>query len=319
MPKPNFLIIGAQRAGTTSLFNYLKQHPDIYGSKMKEPRFFLFDGENPKFDGPEKEKSAARFQELRQISITNFQDYCELFHAATGQKAIGEASPHYLYCPRAAERIRHYLPDTKIIAILRDPVERAYSNFFLQGPSAKMQSIAKFAQAVREEENHRLDDIWDGAIHYVRKGFYYTQLMRYYKAFNQNRIRVYLHSDMRDNPHGLLQDIFRFLEVDDTFITDMSKRYSESSRKVAESPSMNKLFLKKILGTLARPFFSDEVRHSIHQKLVSYFESRNASSVMPLLPSELRGKLIETYREDIIKLQDLLQRDLSQWLRVEKN
>ena len=77
MPKPNFLIIGAQRSGTTSLFAYFKQHPDIYMSQKKEPRFFLFDEEIPKFSGPEKEKSEARYLALRQDSVTKFEDYCD--------------------------------------------------------------------------------------------------------------------------------------------------------------------------------------------------------------------------------------------------
>ena len=319
MTKPNFLIIGAQRSGTTSLFRYLKQHPDIYMSKMKEPKFFVFDGEDPQFEGTEKEPSKARYQALRQASITNFQDYCGLFVGATGQKAIGEASPHYLYCPRAAERIRYYLPDAKVIAILRDPVERAYSNFFLQGPRDAKQFIAMFTQAIQEEENSRLDDIWDGEIHYVRKGFYYTQLKRYFDIFDQNRIGVYLYSDLEDNLPGLLQDIFRFLEVDDTFTPDTGERFSNSGRHVAVDPSLKKLLEKKWLKTIARCLFSNEVRYSIRHKLGYFFEPKKERFVKPLLPLDLREKLIETYREDIEKLQDLLNRDLSQWLQVEKD
>jgi len=319
MSKPNFLIIGAQRSGTTSLFKYLQQHPDIYMSQKKEPRFFVFDEENPQFAGSEKEKSEARYQALRQASVTNFQDYCDLFRNVTSQKAIGEASPHYLYCPRAAERIRYYLPDTKIIAILRDPVERAYSNFFLQGPTDAKQFIAKFTQAVRKEENNKLDDIWDGAIHYVRKGFYYSQLMRYYNIFDQNRIKVYLYDDLNENLTGLMQDIFRFLDVKDTFIPDTSMRFSDSARKVVGNTFLAKLLAKQWPKTLARHVFSNKYRHSIQQKLITYLDSTKKNFIKPALPPELRKQLIEIYREDTLKLQDLLQRDLSKWLQVEKN
>ena len=122
MTMPNFLIIGAMRAGTTSLYHYLKQHPQVYMSPVKEPRFFALEGEKPDPGRPTDER-------LMNHSITDIEAYRALFQAVSKETAIGEASPLYLYSPKAPERIRHYIPDAKLIAVLRDPVERAYSHF----------------------------------------------------------------------------------------------------------------------------------------------------------------------------------------------
>jgi hypothetical protein len=122
MTMPNFLIIGAAKSGTTSLHHYLKQHPQVYMSQIKEPSFFAFEGTKPAIPGPWKRWAAHNF-------ITDIQAYRSLFQGVSDEVAIGEASTIYLVHPTAPQRIRHYVPDAKLIAILRDPAERAYSNY----------------------------------------------------------------------------------------------------------------------------------------------------------------------------------------------
>ncbi len=119
MNKPNFLIIGALKAGTTSLFNYLMQHPQIYMSPVKEPKFFALVGE---YLDPKK-------REILGKCVVDIEEYRALFDNVTTEKAIGEASAIYLSSRRAPGRIQHYILNVKLIAILRDPVERAYSHF----------------------------------------------------------------------------------------------------------------------------------------------------------------------------------------------
>ena len=121
MIMPNFLLIGAAKAGTSSLYGYLKQHPQIYMSPIKEPRFFALEGETLNFNGPTRG--------INQTSINTLEAYSQLFQKVTTEKAIGEASTIYLSSPKAPERIKHYLPDVKLIAILRDPSERAFSSY----------------------------------------------------------------------------------------------------------------------------------------------------------------------------------------------
>ena len=121
---PNFFIIGAQKAGTTSLYRYLDQHPEIYFSPFNEPRFFAReinpDGEVvvQRFGGP------SRRQPPR---LANLDAYRALFRGVEGERAIGEASPTYIYAPGTAERIKKYVPGARAIALLRNPADRAYS------------------------------------------------------------------------------------------------------------------------------------------------------------------------------------------------
>ncbi len=319
MTLPNFLIIGAQRSGTTSLYNYLRQHPQIFMSPIKEPRFFVFDGEEfPSQGKDEASPSAARYQNFRQRSIWSFDDYCALFQGVRDEKAIGEASPHYLYHPRSADRIKARLPGVKLVAILRDPVERAYSNYFLSIRDNKRQVVSDFIEKAREERKLNMDNIWDGSKHYLRKGFYAAQLIRYHKVFPPNQMRVYLYEDLKSNLHNLIQDVFRFLEVDDSFIPDMSSKFSTSGQVMKNKKHLQFLSNRRWLIGLSKMMLSDEIRHEVLKKISLCINSRNEEIVTPPLPPELRSELIQIYRDDILRLQDLIQRDLSAWLSIEK-
>src|SRR5580765_3646808 len=121
MTLPNFLIIGAGKSGTTALYEYLKQHPQVYMSPVKEPRFFAFEGESVNFGGPWGERLNPEVMAFNSIA-----SYSALFEDVEDETAIGEASPIYLWAAKAAARIHRRVPDARLIAILRDPVERAY-------------------------------------------------------------------------------------------------------------------------------------------------------------------------------------------------
>ena len=121
MTMPTFLIIGAGKSGTTSLYYYLKQHPQVYMSPVKEAHFFDQDeGEKPDFRGPGRSSPPP---------ITSIEDYRALFRGVTDETAVGEATPSYIYIPGAPGRIRRRIPDAKLIAGLRNPTDRAYSAF----------------------------------------------------------------------------------------------------------------------------------------------------------------------------------------------
>jgi Sulfotransferase family len=292
---PNFLIIGVEKAGTTALYHYLQQHPQIYMSPVKEPAFFLFDGEEPDERGP---------GHLPTSHITNIDDYRGLFRGVSSETAIGEASPAYIYNPRAPERIQYYIPDAKLIAILRNPVERAYSNF-LHSKSLGREPLTDFTQALQEEEA-RIQDGWGGLWHYKRKGFYYEQLMRYLDRFDKDQIRVYLQEDLSNNPTEVLQDIFMFLDVESSFVPDVSTRYNLSG--VPKNKALHTL-----VTTLNRPLLKKVLPAQVVRRLREPVRKRILAKP-PQLPLEARRQLIEAYREDILKLQDLIGRDLRKWL-----
>src|SRR3954452_18181658 len=123
MTMPNFLILGAAKAGTTALYHYLKQHPEVCMSEIKETNFFALMGKPLDFRGPGDDEHINRF------SVTTWGDYQSRFPDRTDARAVGEASPLYLYSPDAPGRIARWMPKAKLVVILRDPVARAYSAF----------------------------------------------------------------------------------------------------------------------------------------------------------------------------------------------
>jgi hypothetical protein len=305
MTLPNFLIIGAMKSGTTSLYYYLKQHPQIYMSSVKEPNFFALEGSNLDFDGAEGKERIQRW--IKRESVTNIGEYRALFRGAASALAIGEASPMYLYSPEAPYRIRYYVPEAKLITILRNPVERAYSAFLYMTRDGR-EPLNGFSQALQAEET-RMHANWEWIWHYKHLGFYYTQLKRYFDVFDRAQIKVYLYEDLRADLPRVLQDIFRFLEVDEAFVPDTSLRHNVSG--TPKSGFLPRLILRRNpVKTVLRPLFPRGLRQRISVGL----RSRSLVEAPPLAP-EVRRELLEVYRDDVLKLENLIERDLSGWLK----
>ncbi len=300
MTMPNFLVIGAAKAGTTSLYSYLKEHPQIYMSPHKEPRFFALEGKPIDFQGP---GDLTRFK-----FVTNIESYRALFEEVSHEVAIGEASPWYLYVPQAPKRIKNYIPNAKLIAILRDPVERAYSNF-LHAVSEELEPLNDFMQAMEAEEE-RIRHNWSYRWHYKQKGFYSVQIKRYYDLFDRDQIRFYLYDDFITSPMSVMQDIFRFLGVNDTFVPNTSQKHNVS--RLPKNKVLDKLCRQpNSMKSILKPFLPSRLRQQVKTNLINL----NLQKKPQLLP-EVRKQFIEEYREDILRLQELIQRDLSRWLKV---
>jgi len=306
MTMPNFLIIGAQKAGTTSLYHYLGQHPQVYVSPIKEPNFFASEGEMP---------------DPRRPSINDIEAYENLFDGVSDEKAIGEASPWYLYSPKAPERIKHYIPDAKLIAILRDPAERAYSQF-LHFVRDRREPTTDFLRALREEEARVRDNLAAGRDNeraasgaYFARGLYFAQLERYLEFFDRSQIKVVLSEDLDEDPVATLREVFQFLEVDDAFVPSVATRH-----QVAGLPKnrllhafLTKPNLLRRVFRMIKLYLPPALRLRIANNLV---QLKNQNFVEPPgLPPEARRHLVEAYREDVLKLQELIHRDLSSWLR----
>lgn len=298
MTMPNFLIIGAAKSGTTALHHYLEQHPDIFMSMPKELRFFPWENRKPDYRGPGDDVGLSS-------RITSVEEYRASFAAGAGYPARGESSPQYIYFPHAAERIRHHIPDVKLIAILRHPVDRAYSHYLMVRREGR--EILTFSEALAAEER-RINDRWGHHWHYRRRGFYAAQLKPYFELFKREQLKVYLYEDFQSDQVGLTQDIFRFLNVDDTFAPDVTVRHNET--KIPRFRALQAyLSQPRPTKTLIEPFVPPRLSRLMGERL------RGLNLTKPAFPEELRRQFIEVYREDIIKLQDMLRRDLSHWLQ----
>ena len=298
MTMPNFLIIGTAKSGTTSLYRYLSQHPEIYMSPNKEPRFFVYDGEDLDPQHP-----------IHPTTINTLESYQALFDGVSNEKAIGEASPAYLVEPKAPVCIHHYIPDAKLIAILRNPAERAYSHF-LHLIKHNHESCHDFGMALENVEELRIGS-WYPRRDYLLFGYYYLNLKRYFDIFDQAQIKVFLFEDFKSKTVSLVQDIFRFLEVDDSFVPDVSQQYSASG--IPKNRTLhNFLSNPGPLWSFIKPIITPFISRKRRQHLLFGLKKRNL--LYPPLTLEMRNHLINLYREDIMKLQELLKRDLSEWL-----
>ncbi len=306
---PTFVVIGATKAGTTSLYHYLKQHPDIYMSPVKETKFFTVEeGTLPRENGPQGWRVGASH-------VKTLEAYRALFRDAQNERARGEASPQYLYYPEVPRRIHTHIPEAQIIAILRNPVDRAFSAFLHQTRDGK-EVHTDFAAALQAEPE-RVREGWSPLYHYRAQGFYYEQLRRYYDVFDADKIHVYLYDDLRNDPLGIAENIFSALGVDETFVPNFETQHNISG--VPKSKLLHRAhhFLRgsnrSVLKTLGKTLLPASSRGKMKARMVQKLEANNLEK--PPFSPELRAELREAYRDDIGKLQGLINRDLSHWLK----
>lgn len=298
---PNFLIIGAAKAGTTAMWHYLRQHPEIFMSRQKEPRFFALYGKPVNFKGPGDQ---TRFKFVKEL-----QEYQQLFAGVQNEKAIGEASPWYFYVESAAPAIKKMLPDVKLVVLLRDPVERAFSNY-LHAVNEGLEPEPTFREAMEAEEI-RIRENWSPRFHYKSKGFYFNQLQHYLKFFDRDQLKVYLYEDLTNDPDAMFCDLFKFLGVDPTFRVDVRLRHNES--RVAKSKTVER-FLRPpnaVVQSL-KPLLPKCLRESVKGKM-AILKNLNLKP-KPKLSRKDREEFIELYRKDIAQLEEFIGRDLSKWI-----
>ncbi|MEM9539150.1 MAG: sulfotransferase [Cyanobacteria bacterium P01_E01_bin.42] len=293
MKLPTFLIIGVEKSGTTSIYNYLKQHPQVYMSPLKETNFLERDWEDNK--------------NARKARIITIEAYEELFKDVTDEIAIGEASPNYLFHYKTSTpKIEQYLPDVKMMAILRHPIQRAYSDYLMHIRDAiNIGQVKTLSEQVKTSGNSSFT---------LRKGLYYEPVKYFFDRFGRDRVQIYLYDDLSQNSEAFMQEIYRFLEVDTRFQTDTSKRAQTAA--VPKNQFLNRLIktknpVRSAIASSLKLVFSQEMRENIRNTLIR-FNSQDKGAI-PLTPEE-KQMLQDYYREDILKLQDLLNRDLSAWL-----
>jgi predicted nucleotidyltransferase len=303
---PDFLIIGAGKSGTTSLNNYLQQHPEIFIPELKEPNFFAYENLTIEHFSTSKE-DVSHFH----TSITDLNKYLDLFKPAHPAQLKGETSNTYLYYEGAAERIKQYNPDMKLIAVLRQPAGRLYSRF-LHLARENRTPTQNFADCLNR------DSIWWKRNDLVKEGFYFKYLSRFYELFPKENIRIYLYEDFQSKRQDVLRDIYTFLGVSEFNPPNVDVTYNESG--FIKNSFLNKIYgqngmlinaVKKVLPENA----VSKVKNNLFvQKIFNKLRSKNL--VKPKLDSKLKKQITEEiYGDDIRNLQNLLQRDLSHWLK----
>ncbi len=301
---PNFLLIGTAKAGTTSLYHYLRQHPDVFMPAVKEPRFFAYLDAPPPMKGP-----GDRASNEAAGAVYTMADYRALFDAVEGEQAVGEASVNYLYSPTAPERIHEHLPDVQLIAVLRNPIERAYSHY-LHLLSAGREPLRDFDAALEAEEDRRQKG-WEWSWHYTRMGFYHEQLTRYLEHFDRDQLAVYLFDDFTEDNVGVTQDIYRRLGVDDDVVPTRTLAHEKTGEPISEQFQRFLLNPDHPIRKAARYVVPEAVR----TQGVKLLKNLNLSK--PHMDPSVRSDLARLYADEVRRLEDLLGRDLSHWLEGE--
>lgn len=304
---PTFLIVGAQKAGTTALYYALSKHPEVFMSAVKEPAYFVAEEARSEVGGP---------GDGDHRPVATLDAYQGLFSEAGSAVARGEASTSYLHTPGAAVRIKDRLPGIRLIAILRNPAERAYSNFLHLVRDGR-EPLGDFRAALAAEEQRRHDG-WSLSWRYREKGFYGSQLQNYMAVFGPDQLRCYLYEDYNEDPDSTIRDIYDFLGVEDAFVQDLSLRLNVGG--VPKSNSLQWLARRAVPppqdpnNTQARRLgrLIDAMPARLRGGLLKA-QTSNLSSPPALLP-DLREELLDGYRQDIDLVGDLTGLDVSRWL-----
>ena len=296
---PDFLIVGAARSGTTSLYYLLRQHPRIFMPDLKEPFYLTFAGEIPDF---------TELHFLRDHRWT-LEDYAELFSGATEDQLLGEASTSYLYMHRETipniERIYGQKADEiKYLAVLRNPVDRTYSNYLLLR-SAGWDELSFDEYLDTSFTRDRMKRRWD--YDYIGLGRYAEGISAYKQRFPH--VFVTLYEDLADQ-RRLLDGIFDFLELER--IELQGDRLQANASGAPRSRLALSLF--DTAGRLASPIRTI-LPYSARVRLAKLRESaRRRLLRQPGMSAEQRGRLRSILRDDILRLQEIIDRDLSSWL-----
>lgn len=286
---PNFLLVGALRSGTTSLYYSLKKHPSIYFPELKEPRFFSWLAKG-KGNGPRDDNIPF---------INSWEAYKKLYLNTGMAEAIGDASVENLFFHnKVIPHIKHYLGDTKIIIILRNPYERAISSYRYM--LMKGRETLPFKRALEQEEK-RMKENWLPIWFYKNNGFYYNQVKSYLNSFS--KVKILIFEDLLYRPEQTLKDIHSFLLPKSNLINNTFSKSNFSGIEGFCSFYQNHLLIRK-------------VNQWMPQKMRKYYiQTLNVVLKDKQSYNHLINKLNKCYNNDIQKLMNLINRDLDPWLK----
>jgi hypothetical protein len=274
MTLPNFLVIGAAKGGTTSLYQYLRQHPDIYMSPMKEPNYYTDED-----------------QIFESDSVRSRSDYERLFDGRKDERAVGEASPRYLNAITGIGGIHADLPGVRLIATLRQPADRGYSSYLMRFTNGR--------------ERRPAEEVLQPGNYLFEAGRYHSKLRRYLNTFPRDQIKIILFDDLIARPQAIVRSLYSFLGVDPDFAVDTSIRFNTTL-----SPRFVRL--TRLFNATAKAVV----------RIAPWASGTGLGTPLrrPLLrkpdpiPTALRRRLTDQYRDDIIATGELIERDLSHWL-----
>ena len=312
MPLPNFFIVGAPKAGTDLLYYQFDRHPEIYMSPLKEPCYFSTEIRIHNFHPSLQQQVELAAASLRRYLdagaetkrfggiVSDLSDYENLFARAEHEKAIGEASVCYLWSETAAPSIAEMLPHARIIIVLMDPSERAFHQYLKSFSDSTVDHSFRRHVEIAMKNVHGRDSKISPFHPFLALGEYAQQVERYLKHFPMCQLSISLYEDTQTNYSQWFNGLLSFLGVDN--------RFAPPDVEVPSKPHLPRV------DSLHQPF-----RLTMEKSLAEEINPKSLKEeqpyALPTLCPEDRAVLVAYYREDILRLQDLIQRDLSSWLR----
>ncbi len=290
---PNFIIVGAPKAGTTSLYHYLSEHPQIFMSTPKEVNYFS------------KEEIEGQGLYYKDFKANDFVEYESLFTGVSDERAIGEGSVSYLFYPETPKKIKKALPNVKIIILLREPVSRGFSHYLMDYRLGLVD--ASFEEIVFKRCTHKTSHLYFQQ--YVELGLYFEQVKRYLSTFGNNKVKIYLQDDLRQDPKKMFNDLFEFLEIDNVIIPNIDRQHNVFS--MPRNGLIHSLYASPIIRSTISRIFPEVAKEKIRDV---FFERKKK----PELEKKSRQHLIDYFQKDIQQLERLIERDLSHWYRKDQ-
>ena len=243
MKKPNFIIAGFPKCGTTSLHHYLSEHPQIFMPSQKELHFFTYEILSKLKNGP---KDGA----VKKTQIQDSKKYLDFYRNVKNEIAVGDASPSYINYPNQFLKIKEYLEDPKFIIVLRDPINRAYSNYLHL--KREQRETLTFKEAVNRE-NKRIKDKYSDFWYYKFNSTYYNKILKAKETFKE--VLIITSEELNENHEATMKKVYKFLDVDCDFITKRkSNRFNKGGyykknlfTKIIFQPSKFKNLIKKFI------------------------------------------------------------------------
>jgi hypothetical protein len=299
---PDALIIGAPKAGSSALHAALAQHPQIYASPAKEPKYYMgWDAPPPSYRGPGDPHSNKEW-------IWRREDYRALFSGAPEDAVRLESTPFYLYMPGARRRIAEELPEAKLIVIVRDPIDRAYSNWMHLWVDG-LEPIPDFVEAWHAEDR-RVAAGWAPFWRYRRLGRYGEQLADLFRLVNRERVFVLRYWQLVSHPDETLNRVARFLGIAEDQVITIPP---DNARPFVE-PGLRASMLGRVIraGAKAASYAPPQVWRRASKPLVSLLQ-HGGHSQRPKLRPEQRTALLGDCADDISLLEQTLGESFEDW------
>ena len=315
---PDFFVIGVVKGGTTSLYTYLDQHPEIFVPRIKETNHFAAADIQHQYFLPTYAKDVdidlnryfkKGMPEVIHIAhVDSTEHYRQLFDIEHNAKRIGDVSNSYMICPSSAEAIHSHDPESRIIVVLRNPISRAWSQYLMNIREAKVECNGLIEEF--EHDRKRPHTGWGVSHQYLELGHYAEQLNRYYELFPKDQVHVVLYEDYRKDPEGVLKRICHFLQVDGDFSFDFSEQRNRASRPRSEGLNralVNTGILQTVKGIVPR---------SLREKGKKLLYTEKG---LPEMTEPERDYLIGYYQEEVDALEKLLGRQVKDlWPEFQK-